>query len=47
MVHHTSSSTLLFLLDFEVKLLNFTFYGGRKHATTRFYMSLSGLDMVS
>lgn len=31
--------SLTFLLDNDVKLLNFTFCGGRKVATTKFYFS--------
>ena len=28
-----------FLLDYDVKMPNFAFYGGRKQATTKFYFS--------
>ena len=35
--------SLPFLHDYDVKLLNFTFSGGRKQATTKFY-SLSKLE---
>ena len=31
--------SLTLLLDYDVKLLNFTFCGGRKVATTKFYFS--------
>lgn len=31
--------SLTFLLDNDVKLLNFTFCGGHKEATTKFYFS--------
>ena len=31
--------TLFLLVDFDVKMPNFTFYGGRKQATTNFSFS--------
>ena len=39
-VHHTFLHiSFLFLHDYDVKMPNFTFYGGRKQATTKFYFS--------
>ena len=31
--------SFLFLHDYDVKMPNFAFYGGRKQATTKFYFS--------
>ena len=37
-VHHTFLFiSFLFLHDYDVKMPNFSFYGGRKQATTKFY----------
>ena len=33
-----------FLHDYDVKMPNFAFYGGRKQATTQFYLSYSVLE---
>ena len=39
-VHHPSLYiSFLFLHDYEVKMPNFAFYGGRKQATTKLYFS--------
>ena len=41
-VHHTffwPPFFLPFLHDYVVKMRNFTFYGGRNQATTKFYFS--------
>ena len=39
-VHHAFCTFLcLFLHDYDVKMPNFAFYGGRKQATTKFYFS--------
>ena len=39
-VHHAFLYiSFLFLHDFDVKMPNFAFYGGRKQATTKFYFS--------
>ena len=39
-VHHTFLYTSFsFLHDYDVKMSNFAFYGGRKQATTKFYFS--------
>ena len=35
-----------FFHDYDVKMLNFAFYGGRKQATTKFHFFLLYLDMV-
>ena len=48
-VHHTFLYiSFPFLHDYDVKMANFAFYGGRKQATTKFYFSycLLFLDMV-
>ena len=40
-VHHTFLYiSLPFLHDYDVKFPNWTFHGGRKQATTKFYFSL-------
>ena len=40
-VHHTFLYiSFPFLHDYDVKMPNFAFYGGRKHATTKCYFSL-------
>ena len=31
-----------FLLDYDVKMPNFAFYGGRKQATTKFSLTVLG-----
>ena len=31
-----------FLLDYDVKMPNFVFYGGRKQATTKFSLTVLG-----
>ena len=49
-VHHAFFYiSLPFLHDYDVKMSNFAFYGGRKQATTKFYFSycLLYLDMVA
>ena len=39
-VHHAFLFiSFLFLHDYDVKMPNFAFYGGRKQATTKFYFS--------
>ena len=39
-VHHAFLYiSFLFLHDYDVKMANFAFYGGRKQATTKFYFS--------
>ena len=39
-VHHTFLYiSFPFLHDYDVKMPNFVFYGGRKQATTKFYFS--------
>ena len=39
-VHHTILYiSFPFLHDYDVKMPNFAFYGGRKQATTKFYFS--------
>ena len=39
-VHHTFLYiSFPFLQDYDVKMPNFSFYGGRKQATTKFYFS--------
>ena len=39
-VHHTILNiSFPFLHDYDVKMPNFSFYGGRKQATTKFYFS--------
>ena len=39
-VHHTILYiSFKFLHDYDVKMPNFAFYGGRKQATTKFYFS--------
>ena len=39
-VHHAFLYiSFLFLHDYDVKMPNFAFYGGRKQATTKFYFS--------
>ena len=39
-VHHTFLYiSFPFLHDYDVKMPNFAFYGGRKQATTKFYFS--------
>ena len=39
-VHHTFLYiSFSFLHDYDVKMSNFAFYGGRKQATTKFYFS--------
>ena len=39
-VHHVFLHIyFLFLHDYDVKMPNFSFYGGRKQATTKFYFS--------
>ena len=39
-VHHAFLYiSFLFLHDYDVKMPNFTFYGGRKQATTKLYFS--------
>ena len=39
-VHHAFCTFLCpFLHDYDVKMPNFAFYGGRKQATTKFYFS--------
>ena len=41
-VHHTFLYiSFPFLHDYDVKMPNFAFYGGRKQATTTFYFSFS------
>ena len=41
-VHHTFLYiSLPFLNDYDVKFPNWTFHGGRKQATTKFYFSFS------
>ena len=41
-VHHTFLYiSLPFLHDYDVKFPNWTFHGGRKQATTKFYFSFS------
>ena len=46
-VHHTFLYIYIpFLHNYDVKLPNFTFYGERKKATTKFY-SLSKFEYVS
>ena len=43
-VHHTFLYiSFPFLHDYDVKMPNFAFYGGRKQATTKFYFSFSAL----
>ena len=42
-VHHTFLYiSFPFLHDYDVKMPNFAFYGGRKQATTKFYFSFWG-----
>ena len=42
-VHHTFLHiSFPFLHDYEVKMPNFAFYGGRKQATAKFYFSFRG-----
>ena len=43
-VHHTFLYiSFPFLHDYDVKMPNFAFYGGRKQATTKFYLSFWAL----
>ena len=42
-VHHAFCTFLCpFLHDCDVKMPNFAFYGGRKQATTKFYLTVLG-----
>ena len=42
-VHHTFLYiSFPFLHDYDVKMPNFAFYGGRKQATAKFYFSFRG-----
>ena len=42
-VHHTFLSiSFPFLHDYDMKIPNFAFYGGRKQATTKYYFSELG-----
>ena len=46
-VHHAFLYiSFLFSHDFDVKMTNFAFHGGRKQATTKFYFSFASLNMV-
>ena len=44
---HNAFCTFLcpFLYDYDLKMPNFAFYGGRKQTTTKFNFSFSNLDM--